>query len=80
MLCWHCRHIFQKNGELCIKACQLVLKTTKTTYLLHEHDKVTGNILTVRASALIHWFPIQTCCAQSTIIVITMQCWKRETS
>ena len=46
MLCWHYRHIFEKNGELCIKACQLVLKTTKTTYLLHDHDKVKGNKLT----------------------------------
>jgi len=46
MLCWHYRHIFKKNGELCIKACQLVLKTTKTTYLLYDHDKVKGNKLT----------------------------------
>ena len=35
--------------------------------------------INLRASALIHWFPIQTCCVQSTL-VITMQCWKRKTS
>ena len=35
--------------------------------------------INLRASALIHWFPIQTCCVQSTL-VITMQCWNRKTS
>ena len=45
MLCWHYRH-FKKDGGLCIRACQLVLKTTKTTYLLHDHDKVKGRKLT----------------------------------
>jgi len=38
--------ILKKNGGLCIKACQLVLKTTKTTYLQHDHDKVKGNKFT----------------------------------
>ena len=77
MLCWHYRHIFEKNGELCIKACQLVLKTTKTTYLLHDHDKVKGNKLT--CFCIDAMVPIQTCCVQSTL-VITMQCWNRKTS
>ena len=78
MLSWHYRHIFQKNGELCIKDCQLVLKTTKTTYLLHDHDKVKGNKLTC--------FCIDTLVSNSDLlcsvdnIVITMQCWKRKTS